>query len=94
VAGDRTELTVATDAAGSSTVTVERAVDVGGWWRGSGRARRVRERAGGGFRLRAQVSEGRWASRARGSKGAQARGRGRRTRRRGCVHGGGSWARC
>jgi hypothetical protein len=29
-----------------------------------------------GVRLRAQVSEGRWASRARGSKGARARGRG------------------
>ena len=30
VAGDRVELTGATDAAGSSTATVERAVDVGG----------------------------------------------------------------
>jgi hypothetical protein len=33
------------------------------------------------------MSEGRWASRARGSKGAQTRGRGRRTHGRGRVHG-------
>jgi hypothetical protein len=33
------------------------------------------------------MREGRWASRARGSKGARVRGRGRRTRRRGRVHG-------
>jgi hypothetical protein len=37
---------------------------------------------------RAQMSEGRWASRARGSKGARVRGRGRRTRGCGRVHGG------
>jgi hypothetical protein len=48
VAGDRAELTGATDAAGSSTATLERAADVGGRWRGSGRARRARERARGG----------------------------------------------
>jgi hypothetical protein len=88
VAGDRAELTRATDAAGSSTATVERAADVGGRWRGSGRARRARERARG-VRLRAQVSEGRWASKARGSNGARAQGRGRRTRGHGRVHGGG-----
>jgi hypothetical protein len=35
------------------------------------------------------VSEGRWASKARGSKGAQARGHGRRTCGHGCVHDGG-----
>jgi hypothetical protein len=34
------------------------------------------------------MSEGRWACRARGSKGAWARGCGRRTCGRGCVHGG------
>jgi hypothetical protein len=34
------------------------------------------------------MSEGRWASRARGSKGARARGRGQRTRGHGCVHDG------
>jgi hypothetical protein len=34
------------------------------------------------------MNEGRWASRAQGSKGAQARGHGRRTRRHGRVHGG------
>jgi hypothetical protein len=37
---------------------------------------------------RAQMSKGRWASRARGSKGARAQGRGKRTRGRGRVHGG------
>jgi hypothetical protein len=37
---------------------------------------------------RAQIEEGRWASRARGSKGAWGLGRGRRTRGRGHVHGG------
>jgi hypothetical protein len=34
------------------------------------------------------MSEGRWASRARGSKGARAQGHGRRTRGHGHVHGG------
>jgi hypothetical protein len=34
------------------------------------------------------MSEGMWASRAWGSKGARARGRGRRTLGRGRVHGG------
>jgi hypothetical protein len=49
VAGDRAELTGATDAAGSSTTTVERAADVGGRWRSSlvTRAERERERAMG-----------------------------------------------
>jgi hypothetical protein len=47
VADDRAELTGATDAAGSSMATVERAADVGGWWRGSGHAHRARERARG-----------------------------------------------
>jgi hypothetical protein len=47
VAGDRAELTRATDAAGSSIVSIERAADIGGRWRGSGRARRARERARG-----------------------------------------------
>jgi hypothetical protein len=37
---------------------------------------------------RAQMSEGRWASGARGSKGARAQGRGRRMCGRGRVHGG------
>jgi hypothetical protein len=46
------------------------------------------EREGEGVWLRAQVSEGRWASTARGSKGARARGRGQRTRGRGRVQGG------
>jgi hypothetical protein len=51
------------------------------------------EREGEGVWLRVKVSEGRWASRVRGSKGARAWGRGRRTRGRGRIHGGGSWAR-
>jgi hypothetical protein len=44
------------------------------------------EREGERVWQRAQMREGRWASRARGSKGARAHGRGRRTRGRGCVH--------
>jgi DNA invertase Pin-like site-specific DNA recombinase len=39
-------------------------------------------------RQRAQMEEGRWASRAWGSKAVRGLGRGRRTRGRGCVHGG------
>jgi hypothetical protein len=45
VAGDRAELTGATGTAGSSTATVERAVDVSGRWQGSSRACRARRRA-------------------------------------------------
>jgi hypothetical protein len=45
VVGDRAELTRATDTAGSSTVTMERAEDVGGRWQGSCCAHRARERA-------------------------------------------------
>jgi hypothetical protein len=47
VAGDKVELTGATDAAGSSTTTVERAANVSGRWRSSGRKCRARERARG-----------------------------------------------
>jgi hypothetical protein len=50
---------------------------------------RESERAG----QRAQMEDGRWASRAPGSKGARGLGRGRRTRRHGCVMAGRSWAR-
>jgi hypothetical protein len=50
------------------------------------------EREGERLQLRAQVSGGRWASRARGSKEARTCGGGRRSRGRGCVHDGGSWA--
>jgi hypothetical protein len=46
------------------------------------------EREGEGVGQRAQMGEGRWASRARGSKGAWGLGHGRRTRNRGCVHNG------
>jgi hypothetical protein len=51
-------------------------------------ARVGRTREGEGVWQMAQMREGRWASRARGSKGARAQGRGRRTRGRGCVHDG------
>jgi hypothetical protein len=48
-----------------------------------GQSEREGERAG----QRAQMEEGRWASRAWGSKGARGLGRGRRTRGRGHEHG-------
>jgi hypothetical protein len=49
-----------------------------------GQSEREGERAG----QRTQMREGRWASRARGSKGARGLGRCRRTRGRGRIHGG------
>jgi hypothetical protein len=49
-----------------------------------GQSKREGDRVG----QRAQMREERWARRARGSKGARGRGRGWRTRGRGCVHGG------
>jgi hypothetical protein len=49
-----------------------------------GQSEREGERVG----QRAQMREERWASRARGSTGAQGRERVRRTRGRGRVHGG------
>jgi hypothetical protein len=49
-----------------------------------GQSEREGERVG----QRAQMREERWASRARGSKGARGHERGRRTRGRGRVHGG------
>jgi hypothetical protein len=49
-----------------------------------GQSEREGERAG----QRVQMEEGRWASRAWGSKGRRGLGRGRRTRGRGRVHGG------
>jgi hypothetical protein len=52
VAMDSVELTGATNAVGSSTATVERAGGVGRRWWGSGRVRRVRERARGFGRVR------------------------------------------
>jgi hypothetical protein len=69
----------------------------GGHGTGGGRRRAVAEvldsrgqseREGERARQRAQMEEGRWASRARGSKGARGLGRGRRTRGCGCVHDG------
>jgi hypothetical protein len=51
------------------------------------------EREGERVLQRAQMGDGRWASRARGSKGARGLGRGRRTRGRGRVHDVRSWAR-
>jgi hypothetical protein len=56
-------------------------------------SRRQSEREGEGAGQRAQMREGRWASRARGLKGPRGLGRGRRTCSRGRVHGGRSWAR-
>jgi hypothetical protein len=70
-----------------ATVTVERAATDGGWWWSSLLTWAEREREGEGVQLRAQMSEGRWVSRARGSKGARARGRGWRMHSRGRVHG-------
>jgi hypothetical protein len=49
-----------------------------------GQSEREGERVG----KKAQMRDERWASRARGSKGARGRGRGQRTRGRGRVHGG------
>jgi hypothetical protein len=46
------------------------------------------EREGKGARQRAQMGEGRWASRARGSKGARGLRCGQRTHGRGRIHGG------
>jgi hypothetical protein len=63
---------------------------------GGGRALGSRgrsEREGEGAGQRVQMGEGRWASRARGTKGARGLERGRRTRGHGRVHGGRSWAR-
>jgi hypothetical protein len=60
--------------AGATVITKRTATD-GERWRSSLVARAERESEGP--RLRAQMRKGRWASRARGSKGAQARGRGR-----------------
>jgi hypothetical protein len=53
VAGDRAELTGATDGAGSPTATVERAVDVGDW-----RQSCLVRVEGQSARLRAQESRG------------------------------------
>jgi hypothetical protein len=52
VAGDKAELTGATDTAGSSTTIVERAAAVGRRWQGSDRARRARGRVRGFGRVR------------------------------------------
>jgi hypothetical protein len=71
-----------------ATAATEQAVDVGGRWRSSRFARAEREREGEGAGQRAQMGEGRWASRAWGSKGARGFRRGRRTCVRGRVHDG------
>jgi hypothetical protein len=54
VAGDKAELTGATDTAGSSTTIVERAAAVGRRWQGSDRARRARGRVRGFGRVQIQ----------------------------------------
>jgi hypothetical protein len=84
VAGDRAELTGATGAAGSSTVTVERAVDVGEWWRSCLGARAGRECSAEGA-----IEQGKVGERGASSKGARACEGGRKMHRRGRIHGGG-----
>jgi hypothetical protein len=86
-ADSEAELTVALDGAQTRRWPQNRQRSMAGGGRAPctrGQSEREGERVG----QRAQMREGRWASRARGSKGARGRGRGRRTRGRGRVHGG------
>jgi hypothetical protein len=87
VAGSKAKLTVELDGARSQQRPRNRrwaSTGGGGAPCSRGQSEREGERAG----QRAQMREGRWASRARGSKGARGHGHGRRTRGRGRVHGG------
>jgi hypothetical protein len=86
-AGCKAKLTVAIDGARAQRQPRNRrwaSTGGGGAPCSRGQSEREGERAG----QRAQMREGRWASRARGSKGAWGHGRGWRTRGRGRVHGG------
>jgi hypothetical protein len=86
-ADSEAELTVALDGARTRRWLQNRqrsTMDDGGDLCTRGQSKREGERVG----QIAQMREERWASRARGSKGARAQGRGRRTRGRGHVHGG------
>jgi hypothetical protein len=88
VAGDRAELTGATDAAGSSTTIVEQAANVGERrWSCLG-ARAGRER-GRECSAEGANEQGKVGERGVGSKGARVCGGGRKTRGRGRVHDGG-----
>jgi hypothetical protein len=90
VAGGEAELTEATDGA-----RARRRSQNGRWSSVSGGgatwSRGQSERGGERVRLRAQVSKGKWASGAQGSKGARTCGDGRRSSGCGRVHGGGTW---
>jgi hypothetical protein len=86
-AGSKAELTVALDGARARRRSRNRqrsTASDGGAPCTRGQSEREGERVG----QRAQMREERWASRARGSKGARGHGRGQRTRGRGRVHGG------
>jgi hypothetical protein len=84
-ADSEAELTVALDGARRRPQNKQWSTTGGG---GAPYTRGQSERKGERVWQRAQMREGRWASRARGSKGARAHGRGRRTPERGRVHGG------
>jgi hypothetical protein len=87
VAYGKVKLTVALDGARAQRRPRNRRWTLAGGGGALGsREQRVREGEGAG--QRAQMGEGRWASRVRGSNGARGLGRGRRTRGRGRVHGG------
>jgi hypothetical protein len=86
-ADSKAELTVALDGARARRWPRNRQWASAGGGRAPclrGQSEREVERVG----QRAQMREERWASRARGSKGARVHERGRRTRGRGRVHGG------
>jgi hypothetical protein len=84
-ADSKAKLTVALDGARAQRRPRNRRwASVGGG--GAPCTRGQSEREGERVGQRAQMREGRWASRARGSKGARGLGRGRRTRGCGLVH--------
>jgi hypothetical protein len=87
VADGMTKLTVALDGARAQRRPRNRHWTSAGAGGALG-SRRQSEREGEGAGQRAQMGEGRWASRAQGSKGARGLGRGRRTSGRGRVHDG------
>jgi hypothetical protein len=92
VADSKAKLTVALDGARAQRRPRNKRWTSAGDGGALGSCRRS-EREGEGAGQRAQMGEGRWASRARGSKGARGLERGRRTRGRGRVHDRRSWAR-
>jgi hypothetical protein len=82
----KAELTVALDGAWAQRRPRNKRRTSAGGGRGSRFAWAERERESERAGQRAQMEEGRWASRARGSKGARGLERGRRMRGRGRVH--------